>query len=191
MAKRYGIGLWEWAGWPKTVTVEEDMIFLSVVLGGFVPWNACAVDPTLLANCFEVGPRPGIRPNICGHLTNFIHYQPEKNFEYVSAWVDYFRRVTSPFGVMLATDNEDSASQAVYAEYATAERVDGGYRIDLSRVDAIRADALKDEFFLSLRPSEAPRAVTGASLSLHERRADHTVYLVKRHAGAAEILLTM
>ena len=191
VARRYGLTVWEWAGWPNIVEVHEGMIYPSAVLGGFLPWNACAVDPSILHNCFEAGPRPGIRPNICGHLTNFIHYQPEKNFEYVSAWVEYFRRVTSPCGVMLATDNEDSASQAVYAEHAITERVDGGYRIDLSRVDAIRADALKDEFFLSLRTSADPKAVTGASLSLHERRADHTVYLVKRHVGAAEILLTM
>lgn len=182
VARRYGIRVWEWAGWPEIVTVEEDMIFLSAVLGGFVPWNACAVDPSLLPSCFEIGPRPGIRPNICGHLTNFIQFQPEKNFEYVGAWIDYFRRITSDFGVMLARDNVDSASQALYAEYATLDRVDGGYRIDLSPVDAVRTDAVKDEFFLSLRTEDAPRSLLGGRLSVWERRRDHTVYRIEREA---------
>lgn len=190
MAKRYGIGLWEWAGWPKTVTVEEDMIFLSAVLGGFVPWNACAVDPTLLANCFDVGPRPGIRPNICGHLTNFIQFQVEKNFEYADAWIDYFRRVTSPFGVMIARDNVDSASQAIYAEYSTLDKVDGGYRIDLAGADAVRTDLVKDEFFLSLRGGDIPRAVAGGSLTVHETRGDHTIYKITRD-GAPTVTLAM
>ena len=183
VARRYGIAVWEWAGWPKMVTVEEDMIFLSAVLGGFVPWNACAVDPSLLPNCFEVGPRPGIMPNICGHLTNFIQYQYEKNFEDVPAWIDYFRRVTSPFGAMMARDNEDSASQAVYVGYSALDRVDGGYRIDLSSVDAIRTDAVKDEFFLALRGGAVPKGIDGGRILVHERRPDHTIYRVERDAS--------
>ena len=189
-ARRYGIGVWEWAGWPEIVTVQEDMIFLSAVLGGFVPWNACGVNPAVLANCFEVGKRPGFRPNICGHLTNFIRYEQELNFEYVPAWIDYFRRITSPFGVMMARDNEDSASQAIYATHAALDRVDGGYRIDLSAVDAVRTDIVTDDFFLSVKGHAVPRAIAGGRLEAWESRKDHTVYHVIRD-GAGTVTLTL
>ncbi len=190
VAHRYGIRVWEWAGWPEVVEVHEGMVYLSAVLGGFLPWNACAVDPSILHNCFEYGPRPGFRPNICGHLTNFIQYQREKNFEYVPAWIDYFRRVTSPFGVMLAEDNEDSASQAVYAEFATLDRIDGGYRFDLSKVDEIRTDAVKDSFFVSLRERKMPKKIVGGRLIEKEKRADHTIYQLIRDASPI-VTLTM
>ena len=190
MARRFGIGVWEWAGWPETVEIHDGMIFISAVLGGFVPWDACAVNPAVLPNCFEVARRPGFMPNICGHLTNFIRYEPELNFEYVSAWVDYFRGVTSPYGVMMARDNEDSASQAVYNGYAVCDRTDGGYRIDLAPVDAVRTDIVTDDFFLAVRGHDVPREVTGGRLAVWECRADHTIYRVVRD-GAPVVELKM
>ena len=190
VARRYGIAVWEWAGWPNIVEVHEGMIYLSAVLGGFLPWNACGVNPALMPNCFEVGPRPGFRPNICGHLTNFIQYQQEMNFAYVPAWVDYFRSVTSPFGLMLAEDNEDSASQAVYAELAKLDRIDGGYRLDLAPVDAVRTETVKDSFYLSLRDRALPRAVSGGTLTVKEARADHVIYKLERD-GAPTVTIRM
>ena len=176
---RHGIGVWEWGGWPRDAMVRENMIFINSSLG-FVTWNAYDIDPSILHNCFEAGRRPGIVPNICGHLTNFVRFQPEKNLEYVGAWVDYFRRVTSPFGAMLARDNEQSASQAVYAHYAATERVDGGYRIDLSGVEAVRTDLLEDEFFVALRGRDLPKSCEGGSISIHECKEDHTIFKIKR-----------
>ena len=181
--RRHGIGIWEWGGWPGIATAQDGMIFLPSALG-FLPWNAYSVDPSILGNVFESPRGHGIVPNICGHLTNFIQFQPEKNFEYVGAWVDYFRRITSPFGAMLARDNEAAASQAVYAAYARIDRVDGGYRIDLAPVDAVRNEVVEDEFFVSLRERALPAALTGGTLALHEVRPDHVIYKIRREADA-------
>ena len=181
---KHGIRVWEWGGWPKDTEILEDMVFVNSSLG-FVTWNAYDIDPSILHNCFEAGRRPGIVPNICGHLTNFVRFQPEKNFEYVPAWIDYFRRITAPFGAMISRDNEASASQSVYATYATIDSVDGGYRIDLAPVDRVRTDVIEDEFFVSLKEKRIPKVCTGGSISLHQCKGDHTVYKIARDGSDA------
>lgn len=185
---RHGIRIWEWGGWPEDVCVRDGMIFLNSALG-FVTWNAYDVDPALLHNVFESPRGHGIVPNICGHLTNFIRFQPEKNFENVPAWIDYFKRVTAPFGTMLARDNEQSASQAVYARYASLDPIDGGYRIDLAGVDAARTDVVEDEFFVALRGRDVPKSCKGAAVSLHESKEDHTIYKCIRDGSSAVTLM--
>ena len=91
--------------------------------------------------------------------------------------------ITSPFGALIGRDNEQSASQAVYTTYAEIDTVDGGYRIDLAPVDAVRNEVVEDEFFVSLREGALP-TVTGGEISVHERRPDHVIYKIHRDKGA-------
>lgn len=186
--RRHGIGVWQWGGWPGEAVVE-DMIFLRSALG-FLTWNAFGIDPAYFPNVFLDARNRGFTPNFIAHLTNFIQFQPEKNFDYVPAWIDYLRRITSPFGALIGRDNEQSASQAVYTTYAALDRVDGGYRIDLASVDAVRNEVVEDEFFVSLREKRIPRAVSGGCITLHESRPDHVIYKVARadRADAVTIL---
>ena len=192
LLREHGIGIWEWGGWPRDTLAKDGTIYInSVGDDPFVVWNAVGVDPAILHDCFVQDGIFHVRPNICGHVANFVQTQPEKNFDYVPAWIDYFRRVTSPFGAMLARDNEAAASQAVYSSYAALDRIDGGYRIDLAPVDAVRTPIVEDEFFVSLRERRIPRAVTGATVTLHDARPDHVIYKLARKPGAdaVEILL--
>ena len=182
--RRHGIGVWQWGGWPGEAVVE-DMIFLRSALG-FITWNAFGIDPTYFPNVFEDARNRGFTPNFIAHLTNFIQFQPEKNFDYVPAWIDYLRRITSPFGALIGRDNEQSASQAVYTTYAALDRVDGGYRIDLAPVDAVRNEVVEDEFFVSLRDKALP-TVTGGTAHLHEHRPDHVIYKIRRDEGAGVV----
>ena len=179
---RYGIGAWQWGGWSEDVMVREGMIYLNSTLGS-VTWDAYGVDPGILYNYFEAGPRPGLLPNIRSHLCNYIRYQPEKNMEYVPGWIDYFRRVTSPFGALLARDNEESASQGVYKAYSRVDRVEGGWRIDLSGVDAVRTFLVEDHFYVALRERTMPRGCRGGKLSVKETRSDHVIYRIDRDAS--------
>ena len=187
--KKHGIGVWEWGGWPQDVLSQDGMIFINSALG-FVEWNAYDVDPSILHNVFESPKGHGVVPNICGHLTNFIRFQPEKNFENVGKWVDYFRRITSPFGAMIARDNEQSASQAVYSAYAATDKVDGGYRIDLAPVEAVRTPILEDDFFIAIKDKRLPKACEGGVLYVHEVRPDHVIYRVRRD-GADVVTVRM
>lgn len=186
--REHGIEIWEWAGWYGKATVQDGTVFLqSVGDASFVLWNAVAVDPSILHDCFVQDGVLNVRPNICGHVANFIQSQPEKNFDYVPAWIDYFRRVTSHFGAVLARDNEASASQTIYSRYAVVDRIEGGYRIDLAPVDAVRIPLVEDEFFISIKEKRLPRSVLGGSILLHEVRPDHTVYKIVRHQGAERV----
>ena len=182
--RSHGIGIWEWGGWPEDVLSQDGMVFINSALG-FLDWNAYGVDPSILHNVFESPRGHGFVPNICGHLPNFIRFQPEKNFEYVDKWVDYFRRITRPFGAMIARDNEESASQGVYATYAQVDKIDGGYRIDLAPVEAARTFILEEDFFVAIKDKRMPKNVTGGVFSVHEVRPDHVIYRVARNGDSA------
>ena len=73
-----------------------------------------------------------------------------------------------------------AASQTLYAEYASLDRVEGGYRIDLAPVDVIRTDMVGDELFVSIRGNALPRACTGGEIFVHEHKKDHTIYKIVR-----------
>lgn len=179
--RRHGIGVWQWRDWSGEC-VLDDMIFVRSA-PCFLVWNAFGIDPAYIPNVFEDARYRGLVPNFLAHLTNFIHFQPEKNFEYVPAWIDYFKRITSPFGALIGRDNEQSASQGVYTSYAKLDTVDGGYRIDLAPVDAVRNEVVEDEFFVSLRERKLP-TVTGGTATVHETRPDHVIYKIRRNTGA-------
>ena len=185
----HGIGIWEWGAWPEDVLSQDGMVFINSALG-FLEWNAYGVDPSILHNVFESPRGHGFVPNICGHLPNFIRFQPEKNFEYVDKWVDYFRRITRPFGAMIARDNEQSASQGVYAAYARVDTLDGGYRIDLTEVEKARTFILEDEFFVAIKDKRMPKQVEGGTLYVHEVRGDHVIYRIARN-GASVVTITL
>ena len=187
--KKHGIDVFQWGGWPNTVEVHEGVIFPASV-HFLKTWNAYDVDADYLPDCFETknGYRPV--PNPSGHLTNFIRFHHEKNFEYVDKWVSYFRRITAPFGVMLSDGNLTAASQTVYAEFAKLDAVDGGYRIDLTPVDAIRTEVVGDEFFVSVKGNKPPKGCTGGKLFVHECKQDHTIYKIVRD-GAPVVTISM
>ena len=182
---RYGIRAWLWGGWPELSCVREGITFTrSLALTH--DWNAFDLDPDYHYDCML---KEGMCSDICGHLTNFIRFQPEKNMEYADKWVAYFRRVTSHFGLLMAADTLAASAQTLYANYAAVDRVDGGYRIDLSAVDALKTDILGDELFVSLRDRKAP-AIAGGTLYAHEARPDHVIYKIKRD-GSPIVTLTM
>ncbi len=186
--REHGIGIWEWGGWPLDTLVKDGTIFInSVGDEPFVMWNCYSVDPSILHDCFVQNGVTKIRPNICGHVANFVQVQPEKNFDYVPAWIDYFRRVTSHYGAVLSRDNEEAASQAVYASYSKLDSIDGGYRIDLSPVDAVRTPLIEDYFCISVREKALPRSVKGGKISVHAVRPDHVVYKIDRDANSKTV----
>ncbi|MBE6695835.1 MAG: hypothetical protein E7587_05215 [Ruminococcaceae bacterium] len=190
MLQKHGIGIWEWGGWPDDILSQDGMLFVHSARG-FVTWNAYGIDPSILYNVFDRGRPPRVVPNLCAHLTNFVQFQPENNFKTVSAWVDYFRRITSPFGAMMCRDNEQSASQSLYSAYASVDKVDGGYRIDLSPVEAVRTPILEDDFFVSIKDKSIPKSCEGGKLYIHDVRPDHVIYHIYRDKGASVVTVKM
>ena len=148
-----------------------------------ITWNAYDVDPDYLEPLRE-GERVGAA---CGmHLTNFIRFNPEKNFEYVPKWVNYFKRQAEVFGFMLARDMADSSSQAMYARFASLKETEDGFTVDLTNVDKQGALALRDEFYVSIRNTKASSAptVTGGEITLYETKGEFKTYKIRRHCNS-------
>ncbi len=180
-----GIRYWKRA-WP---TVDRIDICGGVACMSSVemaPWNAYDIDPDRLPFTFE-NPQTRRCPDICCHWPNYLRYDPENNFERVGKWKNYFCRFTSPFGMMLAHDVCEAASQSFYSKYATVDTADGGYRIDLSPADAVGADLMQGHFYVCLKNGEAPKTCLGGKIELYEEREDNTLYKIERDKGASVI----
>ena len=182
-----GIRSWKWA-WPKVDRIDTCAGIACMPSIEMVPWNAYDVDPALLAFTFA-DPATRRCPDICCHWPNFLRYNPEHNLERVDQWAAYFRRITSPFGMMLARDIGESASQTFYSKYAAVDAVEGGYRIGFDAVDAQDSALIGREFYVSLKGGEQAKRALGGTLSVHDVRADHTVYKIVRDADAAFVKL--
>ncbi len=182
-----GIRSWKWA-WPKVDRIDTCGGIACMPSGEIVPWNAFDVDPDLLKFTFA---DPAVRrvPDICMHWPNFLRYNPENNLERIEKWKNYYLRITSPFGMMLAHDVNESASQTFYSKYASVDTVDGGYRIAFDEVDNRDTDLIDKTFYASLKGGEQVKKCIGGTFSVYDVREDHTVYKIEREAGAKAVEL--
>ena len=173
-----GIRSWKWA-WPKVDRIDTCSGIACMTSIEMAPWNAYDIDPEYLPFTFE-NPNTRRCPDICCHWPNFLRYNPENNLERVEKWKNYFLRITSPFGMMLAHDVNEAASQTFYSKYAAVDAADGGYRIDLSAVDKVDSELVANDFFVSLKNTEKLSACIGGTAALYDARADHSVYKITR-----------
>ncbi len=184
--RKYGILYWSnsWRHLKKYSATIEGLI-ISKGDGSITKWNAYGGNPKYL----ELNAPDGVvGTHLCGHLANFVRYDHQDNFEYVDAWVEYFNKYTELFGSMLARNNAESCSQSFYATLAKVSRVDGGYEIDLSAIDAVDAPGLKDDFFISLRNGVEPCGCEGGIITLHEEKGEFKTYRIKRD-GSSKVMI--
>lgn len=171
---KYGIKYWcnGWADLNKPLGVVDGI--LAVKGDNIGPWNAYDIDADYLE------PKDPFGTYYCGHLTNFIRFNYQKNFEYTEKWASYFRRYADRFGAMIARSVDESCSQRVYAENAKIEKCDGIYKIDLGEVYSYGAKGLFDEFFVSIKGDVSPELLTsGARLEEYERGDGYITYKIK------------
>lgn len=179
--KKYGIKYWSngWVDLNKRFGVMDGI--MAVKGANITTWNAYDIDPDYLPTIIEEKPDEPIYSYYCGHLTNFIRFNYQKNFEYVDKWVEYFEKYTSSFGTAPARCVDEACSQLAYAERAIVTRAKDTYKIDLREVDSLGADGIYDEFLLSLWGEVKPELLTkGAELELYDKRAEYTTYKIKR-----------
>ncbi len=182
-----GIRSWKWA-WPTVDRIDTCGGIACMSSVEMASWNAYDLDPDLLPFTFE---NPATRrcPDICCHWPNFLRYNPEHNLERVEARKGYFLRITSPFGIMLARDVAEAASQTFYSKYASVDAADGGYRIGFDALDKVDSELVGKEFYVSLRGGERLKSCAGGTFTLHDAREDHDVYKIVRESGADAVSL--
>ena len=185
--EEYGIHYWHnggWHGYPDGVIADAAHGMICCRGRILMPWNSFDVDPALLPI------QEKVPVDWACHWPNFLRWNPEHNLERIPAWADYFRRQAEVFGVMLSKDIAFADSQGLYSQFAAIREADGRCVIDLSAVDAKDAIGRKNEFYISVRGSAAPSAVSGGTLSLYETKSDFRTYRITRD-GAAQVVLSL
>lgn len=100
----------------ESVVVVEDGIVTLDRNNNYIPWDACAVDPTELA----------VARGIFGiHWPNLLHPDPERSFEVIDRWEKFFNRCADTFGIILSNDISFAAAQSLVKRYARTEISDG------------------------------------------------------------------
>ena len=187
--KKYGITVWG-NRWPcfkeSSETLEELML---VKTYGKIPWDAYDVDPRLLEISTKENGKE-IFPSFVGHLTNFIRFNPENNFERVDDWANYFLKQAEEFGIMLARDIEFSAAQALYQRFAEISEDENTVTIDASTVDSMKTIAEKNIVYVSIRNGKVPTVCDGGEISLYEEKRDFKTYKIVRN-GEAKITVSL
>lgn len=188
--KEYGIDVWE-NGWHEmvegTAAVIDGMVALRANGKGEIHWAAYDVDPDYLTLFND---EEDVRTDYCIHWPNLLRWNPEKNLEYLPKWVNFFNRQTEVFGTMMGRDVLFAASQAVYNKHAKLSFEDNKCIIDLAEVDAQKARALKDEFYISFRNGTEPKSCIGGTISEYEIKKEFKTYkIVRENSQKIEIIL--
>ena len=187
--KEYGIDIWP-NGWVDMVDDTSAVIDGIVALsskGKKIPWNAYDVDPDYLELFNDETAR---RTDFGIHWPNLLRWNPEKNMEYLPKWVNFFNRQAEVFGTILSKNNVFAASQAVYSRYATLSFVNNKCIIDLSDVDAQKARALKNEFYISFKNGVTPKNITGGTICEYETKKAFKTYKITRD-GSNKVVIAL
>ena len=179
--RKRGIKYWSnsWSEYKQRTGFIEGII--TAKGGTITAWNAYDNDPDYLVPIIDEKPELPLYPYCCGHLTNFIRFNYQKNFEYVDKWVKYFKKYTDRFGLAPARSVDEACSQMLYADFARLSEDANIYTFDLNEVDATGALGLYDEFLITVSGDEAPKLLTeGAEIELYDKQDGHTTYKIVR-----------
>ena len=142
-----------------------------------IPWDAYDVDVDALPErvLSDEEDHWGL---IALHWTNFLRLDPEENMKYLHKWIEYFKRQSEYFGIMISRDFEFSAIQQYHYRLASVEYADNSYIIDLSKLLKLDVDGLKKEFFISLKKGVTPKSCVGGEIELYEEKRDFNTYKI-------------
>ena len=160
--------------------------------GRFAPWNGYDCDPSLFPD-YDSEQTP-LLPGVFGlHWTNFLRYHPQNNMEYLPAWIQYFRRQSEIFGLLLSKDIAFAANQLAYACHAvltfTEENGIKKCLVDVSVPKRLQRPHKKQEFYISFQNRLLPKECKDASLELYETHQQFKTYRIRHEQDRLEIYL--
>lgn len=177
--KEYGITYWsERFDFPETIRITDGVAcFKWGMNGNVIPWNAYDFDPSELGNFYI----DGSDKNSClrgSHWTNYLRFNPKKNFENIRVWEEYYNRQSEVFGSHLANNIDDGVNQLVHYEFAKIINTANGYDIDLSAVTNAGFPLFRREFLISLTKDEEPLSCIGGDIVLYEEKRGFNTYKI-------------
>ena len=134
---------------------------------GPMPWDAYDID----ADCFMTVNGPDDQKKSClhgSHWTNYLRFNPKKNFENVPAWERFYKRQGEVWGTMNGDNLASAVNQTFYYQFAKYTESNGVVNIDLSEVEKNKLDCHKNEFFISIKKEFTPTSCDGGEISLYE-----------------------
>lgn len=114
------------------------------------------------------------------HWPNFLHFDPERNGETLSRWIEYFRKYKDQFEIMSARDNAQGSTQALVKRFTKVTFNQYSMVLDFTEVDHQKANGLCDFFFLHAKNHISLNADNSIELSIHKIHTGHTTYKVTR-----------
>lgn len=178
--KKYGVKYWtsRWKGTVCDTEFFDGIIYMEKNKKFGVPWNAYDIDPDTLFDFAEEGDE--IVGDVMGmHWPNFLRFNYQNNPQCVEHWVNYFKRQSEIFGVMLAKDIAFTSSQHVYRRFSKITYGEKSIEIDISEALGKPTDCLSGEFYVSLKNDLKPTACKGGSIELYETHKTFKTYKIK------------
>lgn len=142
-----------------------------------VEWDAYDLDVSTVPDVMLSGER-NLWPCLVLHWTNFLRLDPKENMDHLDKWVDYFKRQSEIFGLMISRDFEFYFSQQMYYQFALVEERDDRICIDLSEMPELPKDILKNEFYVSLANGTEPKDIEGGEIELYEEKLSFKTYRI-------------
>ena len=189
--REHGFKYWAnyWMAIKDSCRIIDGLTFCNKGTG-FVPWNAYDVNPALLPD-YTIAENDGVdkpKGTIFGlHWPNFLRFDPIKNFEQVDAWVDFFRRQSEVFGIMISRDMGFAARQAQYESFTKIDFLDKAIALDFERVDSSGALDIGDTMYISLSNRLRPVSAEGADIAIYETHHTFRTYKLTRKGKYAKI----
>ena len=143
----------------------------------YIPWEAYDFDPDLLLTTYT----DGSPKNSCfhgSHWTNYLRYNPKKNFENIPSWFNFYKRQGEVFGSMNANSLDEAVNQHIYYEFASLLENEDSVTVDLSGLEGNTLDVHKNEFYLSFLHGTEPKKCEGGEISLYEKHGEFDIYKI-------------
>lgn len=188
--KNHGISYWI-NGWKRKYGHTEfidGILYMEKGTNTKIPWNACDIDPLLLADCANEGDENlGIIIN--SHWPNYLRFHKEYNLERVENWKKFFERQSEIFGLMVSKDIAFAGNQCIYRNYSTVETEKNVIKIDVTKAATISPKHTFGEFYISLKNNLVPKEVSGGTIEVYTTHKEFKTYKIKHTDNVIKITL--
>ena len=121
------------------------------------------------------------------HWPNFLRYNSKDNFDYLPAWERFYTRQGNVFGSMNGDSLADAVNQTFYHQFASLTFKDKSIEVDLTKLEDVKLDCHKNEFYISVKHGIAPIKCDGGTVSLYDTHDGFDNYKICHTGTRVEI----
>lgn len=164
--------------WIKDTVYFDSILYIAKSSNLILPWNAYDIDPAYIRD-FTIFEDPKDYTILGMHWTNFLRFNPENNLDVVSMWVQYFKKQSEIFGLMISKDIAFAGNQRIYRELSETKFENNTLSIDVSKVYEQPSIVPFGEFYLSIMNEKTPKSSVGCEFEVYEKHNNFITYKIK------------